>query len=141
MGIKLFVNLPVSNVERSTAFYTALGYSPNPQFSDANATCVVITDDIYVMVLAEPFFKTFTKKEIGDATQSTEVIVALSFDSRAEVDRVADAALKAGGSAANDTSDHGFMYTRSFYDPDGHLWEVFYMNPDAMQQGQEEAHA
>lgn len=133
MGTKIFVNLPVTNVEHSTEFFKALGYAPNPRFSDANATCMVITDDIYVMVLAEPFFRTFTKKEIADATRSTEAIVALSFDSKAEVDKIADAALKSGGSAANDTSDQGFMYTRSFYDPDGHLWEVFYMSPEAVQ--------
>lgn len=141
MGTKIFVNLPVSNVERSTAFYTALGYSPNPQFSDTNATCMVIADDIYVMVLAEPFFKSFTKKEIADAARFTEVIVAFGLDSREQVDTLADAALKSGGSPANDTSDEGFMYTRSFYDPDGHLWEVFYMNPDALQQDQEVAPA
>lgn len=139
MGTQIFVNLPVANVERSTEFFKALGFAPNPQFSDANATCVVIADNIYVMVLAEPFFRSFTKKEIADAARFTEVIVAFGLDSREQVDTLADAALKSGGSPANDTSDEGFMYTRSFYDPDGHLWEVFVMNPDAPQQGQETA--
>lgn len=132
MSTKIFVNLPVKDLERSKHFFTALGYSINPQFSDENAACLVISDDIYAMLLVEPFFKSFTKKEIGDATQSTEVILALSADSREAVDELVDKALASGGKPSNETQDQGFMYGRSFQDPDGHLWEVFYMDMSAV---------
>jgi predicted lactoylglutathione lyase len=115
-------------------FFTNLGYSFNKQFTDENAACLVISDDIYAMLLVEPFFKTFTKKDISDATKTTEAIIALGLDSRAQVDDLADKALAAGGSASNDTNDQGFMYTRSFSDLDGHLWELFYMDPASINQ-------
>ena len=124
-----FVNLPVTDLERAKAFYGALGYSFNPQFSDETGACMVISDTIYAMLLTEPFFGTFTKKDVVDATAATEVITALSFDSREDVDRISDTALASGGSPANDPTDHGFMYSRSFQDPDGHLWEAIWMDP------------
>lgn len=129
MPTMIFVNLPVNDLDRSKAFFGALGYSFNPQFSDDKAACLVISDTIYAMLITEPFFRTFTKKDLVDATAATEVITALSFDSREDVDRFVDTALSSGGSAANDPMDHGFMYSRSFQDPDGHLWEALWMDP------------
>ena len=134
MSTKIFVNLPVKDLERSKQFFTALGYSINPQFTDENAASVVITDDIYAMLLVEPFFQGFTKKDIPDTSRNAEAIIALSADSREEVDRLADKALASGGQPAYETNDQGFMYGRSFQDPDGHLWEVFWMDPSAMEQ-------
>jgi predicted lactoylglutathione lyase len=133
MATKIFVNLPVKNLDKSKAFFEALGYSFNPQFTDENAASLVISDDIYAMLLTEPFFKTFTKKEIADASRSTETMLALSTDTRQEVDELADKALAAGGTQANDPQDHGFMYSRSFYDLDGHHWEIVYMDPSSIQ--------
>jgi len=133
MATKIFVNLPVKNLDKSKAFFQALGYSFNPQFSDENAGCLVISEDIYAMLLTEPFFKTFTKKEIADASRSTEAMVALSADSRQAVDELADKALAAGGTQVNDPQDYGFMYSRSFYDLDGHHWEFVYMDPSHVQ--------
>jgi len=134
MSTKIFVNLPVKDLGKSIDFFTALGFSFNPQFTDENAGCLVISDDIYAMLLVESFFKSFTKKDIADATKTTEAIVALGVESRERVDELVDKALAAGGLPSNDTNDQGFMYGRSFQDPDGHLWEVFYMDPAAVQQ-------
>lgn len=136
MSTKIFVNLPVQDLARSKAFFTQLGYSFDDRFSDENAACLVISDDIFAMLLTEPFFKTFTKKEIADSRTSTETIIALSTDSRAQVDELADRALAAGGRAAGDPQDHGFMYVRSFNDPDGHHWEVLWMDPAMVEQQQ-----
>jgi predicted lactoylglutathione lyase len=133
MGKKIFVNLPVRDLDRSKAFFEAIGYRFNPQFTDETAACMVISDDIYAMLLTERRFKDFTPKEIADAHRTTEVLIALSFDSREEVDRLVDAALKAGATKARKPEDYGFMYCRSFNDPDGHIWEVFWMDPAAMQ--------
>lgn len=133
MSTKIFVNLAVRDLAKSIDFFTALGYSFNPQFTDENAGCLVISEDIYAMLLTEPFFKTFTGKEVVDSTKSTEVIIALSTDSRQEVDTLVDRALAAGGQVANEPSDQGFMYNRSFYDLDGHMWEVVYMDPAAVR--------
>jgi predicted lactoylglutathione lyase len=115
----IFVNLPVKDLQRSTEFYTALGYGTNPQFSDENATNVVISDSIYLMLLVEPYFKTFTDKQVIDAATSIQTILALSADSREDVDELVDKALAAGGAAPKGPEDHGFMYQRSFTDPDG----------------------
>ncbi|MQA86028.1 MAG: hypothetical protein GEV03_15720 [Streptosporangiales bacterium] len=134
MSTKIFVNLPVKDLDRSKDFYTELGYSINPQFTDENAACVVITDDIYAMLLVQPFFKNFTKKDIVDATKRVEAIVALSTDSKQEVDELVGKALAAGGQPGDFSMDDDFMYGRSFQDPDGHNWEVFYMDPAAVQQ-------
>jgi uncharacterized protein len=133
MPTKIFVNLPVKDLAKSIHFFTELGYSFNPQFTDDNAGCLVISDDIYVMLLTEPFFKTFTKKDIPDAAKSSEAIIALSLDSRVQVDTLVDKALAVGGQPANETNNQGFMYGRSFQDPDGHIWEVFHMDPSAVQ--------
>ncbi|WP_028562420.1 VOC family protein [Paenibacillus pinihumi] len=132
---KIFVNLPVKDLQRSVAFFTELGFEFNPQFTDENATCMVVNDKIFVMLLVEHYFKTFITKEISDTGKDAEVIVALSLENRARVDEIADKALAVGGKASNDPVDHGFMYTRSFQDPDGHLWELFFMDESAVQQG------
>ncbi|HET9904242.1 MAG TPA: VOC family protein [Xanthobacteraceae bacterium] len=131
MSTKIFVNLPVKDLERSKRFFAALGYRFNPKFTDATAACMVITDDIYAMLLTEPKFKQFTPKAIADANRSTEVLVALSADSRDKVDALLEVALKAGATEARDAEDHGFMYGRAFNDPDGHIWEIFWMDPKA----------
>lgn len=128
MPTQLFVNLPVKDLARSRRFFAELGFTFNEQFTDENATCLVISDTIQAMLLVEPYFSTFTTKKIADASTSTEAIFALSFDSRARVDEIADKALAAGGKPSNAPQDHGFMYTRSFQDVDGHLWEVFHMD-------------
>lgn len=134
MSTKIFVNLPVKDLAKSRDFFSQLGYSFNAQFSDEKAACLVISDDIFAMLLTEPFFKSFTKKEIADSGTGTEVMIALSADSRAEVDELADKALAAGGRAAGDPQDHGFMYGRSFYDLDEHHWEVVWMDPAVIEQ-------
>jgi predicted lactoylglutathione lyase len=133
MSTKIFVNLPVKDLARSVAFFKGLGYSFNPQFTDENAACLVIGDDIFAMLLVEPFFRRFTKKEIADATTTTEAIVALGVESRERVDELVDKALASGGQAANETDDQGFMYGRSFQDPDGHIWEVLWMDPKTVE--------
>jgi len=130
----IFVNLPVKDLNRSMAFFRELGFDFNPQFTDEKAACMVISDRIYAMLLTEPFFQTFTTKPTADATKQTEVIVALSAESREHVDEIGEKALSAGGSAAKEPVDHGFMYSRSFYDPDGHMWEVVYMDQSAIPQ-------
>ncbi|GAA4662639.1 MULTISPECIES: VOC family protein [Amycolatopsis] len=136
MSTKIFVNLPVKDLTKSLEFFAKLGYSSNPQFTDENAGCVVISEHIYAMLLTEPFFKNFTKKAIVDATTSTEVITALSTDTREAVDELVDKALAAGAQVANEPMDMGFMYSRSFSDLDGHLWEVVYMDPNHVQEQQ-----
>jgi hypothetical protein len=132
MSTNIFVNLAVKDLQRSTAFYEALGYTRNEQFSDQNAACIVISDQIYVMLLVEEFFSTFTDKEIVDANAATEAILALSADSKAEVDALLDRALAAGGKPIKETEDRGFMYSSSFQDPDGHQWEIVWMDSGAV---------
>jgi len=131
---QIFVNLPVKDLKRSRAFFEALGYSFNEQFTDENATCLVISDTIYAMLLVEDYFKSFISKDIANTRTSAEAILALATDSREHVDELADKALAAGGTEPKAPIDHGFMYTRSFEDPDGHLWEIFYMDESALQQ-------
>lgn len=131
---QIFVNLPVKDLNKSIDFFTAIGYEFNPQFTDQNAACLVIGDNIFAMLLVEEFFQTFTKKELTDATRSTEVIVALSADSKAQVDEIVNKALAAGATPSNDPVDHGFMYSWSFQDLDGHLWEFLYMDQGAVPQ-------
>ena len=131
MAKQIFVNLPVKDLRRSVTFFTALGYTFNPQFTDENATCMIVDDNIFVMLLVEPFFKTFTKKAVADATKSTEVLVCLSCDSRAEVDDLVRKARAAGGTTPSEPQDHGFMYQHGYQDPDGHLWELVHMEPPA----------
>jgi predicted lactoylglutathione lyase len=132
MAREIFVNLPIKNMERSKAFFGALGFTFNPQFTNEQGACMVIEDgSIYAMLLVEPFFQGFTKKPIADASKSTEVLICLSCASRAEVDELVKKALAAGGTAPNAPQDHGFMYGHGFQDPDGHLWELMYMDPNA----------
>lgn len=135
MGTKIFVNLPVKDLNKTIAFYTKLGYKFNPRFTDGKATCMIVGEDIFVMLLVENFFKTFTKNEICDARKSTEVIIALSTESRSAVDDMLDKAIKAGASTPNDPQDLGFMYSRSFQDLDGHQWEMIYMDPTGANKG------
>jgi predicted lactoylglutathione lyase len=132
MATQIFVNLPVKDLKKSMSFFEALGYKFNPEFTDETAACLVFSDDIYAMLLTEARFRDFTKKAIADARQTTEAILALGVESRAKVDEIADKALESGGSPANAPTDQGFMYSRSFQDPDGHLWEVLYMEPSAV---------
>ena len=134
MGTKIFVNLPVKNLDRSVEFFSKLGFGFNQQFTDEKGTCMVINDDIYVMLLLEEFFKTFTKKQVLDARKGTEVILALSAETREEVDELVGKATNAGGTTPNHKQDHGFMYGWGFEDLDGHLWEVFYMDPNVAEQ-------
>lgn len=129
MATQIFMNLPVKDLDRSVQFFTALGFAFNADYTDENATCMVINDDAYVMLLVEKFFKTFTSKEIVDATSATEAIMAFSVDSRDAVDRMVAKALDAGGAESQAVQDYGFMYSHSFQDPDGHLWEVMWMDP------------
>ena len=139
MATKIFVNLPVKDLNRSIKFFTNLGFKFNPQFTNEKATCMIVGEDIFVMLLIEEFFKTFIKKEIADATKSTEAIFALSADSREKVDEMVSKALQAGGTAPTEKQDQGFMYSHGFQDLDGHLWEVVYMEPDAINQNQSQS--
>ncbi|WP_079909512.1 VOC family protein [Paenibacillus sp. 32352] len=129
----LFVNLPVKDLNRAIDFFSAIGFEFNSQFTDHNAACMVINDRTFVMLLVEEFFQTFMSKEIANTAKSSEVIMALSASSRENVDSIVDKALALGGSVSQEPVDHGFMYTRSFQDPDGHLWEVIYMDAKAIQ--------
>lgn len=129
MSRQIYVNLPIRNMERSKAFFSALGFSFNPQFTNEQGACMVVADDIYVMLLVESFFQTFTKKPVADASKTTEVLLCLSCASRAEVDDLVGKALTAGGTSPNPPQDHGFMYGHGFTDPDGHVWELMYMDP------------
>jgi uncharacterized protein len=138
----IFVNLPVKDLDRSVDFFTKLGFSFDPRFTDETATQMIVSDHAFVMLLVENRFKDFTKKELTDATTHTEVITALSAESRQGVDELADKALEAGGSPANEPLEMGdFMYARSFQDPDGHLWEVVWMDPAALEESPAEATA
>jgi predicted lactoylglutathione lyase len=130
----IFINLPVRDLAKSVDFFTALGFEFDPRFTDENATCMIISEQAFAMLLVEPRFKDFTKKDIVDARKQTEVILAVSADSREGVDEFADKALAAGGQPANEPMDMGFMYGRSFQDLDGHQWEVMYMDPSALQE-------
>jgi predicted lactoylglutathione lyase len=133
MATQIFINLAVNDLTKSKAFFEKLGYSFNPQFTNEDAACMVISDVIYVMLLTEPFFKKFTNKEIVDAKKSTEVLVCLSAESRAHVDEVVRKAVAAGGRIYNDPQDHGFMYGHGFEDLDGHQWEFAFMEPTHVQ--------
>jgi len=133
MSTKIFVNLPVKDLKKSMEFFTRLGFSFNPQFTDENAACLVFSESIYAMLLTEKFFKTFVTKEIADTNKTTEVINALFLDSRKAVDELVDKAMQAGAKKYRDPDEMDFMYSRSFSDLDGHLWEVGYMDPNHVQ--------
>jgi predicted lactoylglutathione lyase len=129
----IFVNLPVKDLVKSMAFFEALGFSFNPQFTDETAACMVISDTIFAMLLTHEKFAGFSPKPIADTSKTTEVLIALSRDDREAVDAIVKAALAAGGSTFNQPQDHGFMYGHAFRDLDGHVWEVFWMDPAAVQ--------
>ena len=134
MAKQIFVNLPVKDLGKTIEFFKKLGFEFNPQFTDENATCMVVNDNIFVMLLVEKFFKTFTQKEICDTTKNTEVIIALSTESREKVDQMLENVIKAGGKESREPQDHGWMYGRSFEDLNGHLWEIIYMDEKALKE-------
>jgi uncharacterized protein len=134
MTTQIFVNLPVKDLNETVDFFTKLGFAFNPQFTAENATCMIVNNDIFVMLLVEKFFKTFTKKELCDTTKDTEVIVALSTESREKVDQMINKVIEAGGKEHRKPQDHGWMYGRSFEDINGHLWEVIYMDKNALKK-------
>jgi predicted lactoylglutathione lyase len=128
MNTKIFVNLPVTDLKKSIAFFEALGWRANPQFSDDTAASIVISDDICAILQTHRKFATFTDKRIADAS-TAEALIAIGVSSKAEVDRIAEAAVSAGGKETRPPQDHGFMQLRTFLDLDGHQWEVLYMDP------------
>jgi hypothetical protein len=130
---KLFVNIPVADVQRSIDFFEALGFTFNQQFTDATATCMLVGEDAYFMLLTPEKFAGFSKRPTGDARQQTSALFAIGVESREAVDDMVRKAVAAGGSHALEPQDHGFMYGWSFYDLDGHHWEVFWMDPAAVQ--------
>jgi predicted lactoylglutathione lyase len=130
---QIYVNLAVKDLQKSIAFFTELGFSFDPNFTDDKAACLVIGENIYAMLVSEPLFQTFTKKEIADAARSTEVIVALSADSKEQVDELVKKAVEAG-SSSHETVDHGFMYVGNFQDLDNHMWEILYMDQNQIHQ-------
>ncbi len=141
MATKIFVNLPVKDLRRSIDFFTKLGYTFNPQFSDENSTCMIIGENIFAMLLVEARFKDFTKKAISDATKNTEVLIALDAESREKVDEMVKKAVDAGGSIYIDPQDHGWMYAHSYADLDGHQWEIVWMDENAAPQNEKTSSA
>jgi predicted lactoylglutathione lyase len=137
-GRMLFVTLPVADVERSKAFFAALGFSYNPNFSDATSACMPIGEHAFVMLLGRERFAELSKLPIADPTTHALALYCFSVSSREEVDAVSAAALAAGGVEADGAEDYGFMYSRSFFDLDGHGWQVMWMDPAATEQGPEE---
>jgi uncharacterized protein len=134
MARKIFVNFAVRDLKKSMDFFSNLGFTYNRQFTDDKAACMIISEEAFVMLLSEPFFKGFTKRELCDTTRQTEALLALSCGSRAEVDEIVKKAVAGGGAHAMEPQDHGFMYGWSFYDLDGHHWEVLWMDPSAVQK-------
>jgi uncharacterized protein len=135
MSTKIFVNLPVKDLKKSMDFFKALSFTFNPQFTDDNAACMVISEHNYAMLLTQEFFKTFATKPISDAHKSTEVLIALELESEGAVDDMVERAVKAGGKEPKPKQDHGFMVQRTFEDLDGHTWEPFWMDPAHVQKG------
>jgi predicted lactoylglutathione lyase len=129
---KLFVNIPVANLQRSIEFFEALGFTFNPQFTDATATCMLVGEDAYFMLLTREKFESFSTRPVGDAQKETSALFAFNVESREEVDKVVKKAIVAGGKLAGTPQDYGFMYQSSFFDLDGHHWEVFWMDPAAV---------
>lgn len=131
----IFVNLPVTDLPRARAFYEATGFTINEMFSDETAACAVMSEEIFVMLLTHPKMKDFTTLPIGDAKQSVQHMLATNCDSRADVDALIEKAVKAGGTETRPVQDLGFMYSRAYADPDGHIWEPFWMDPAAAAGG------
>lgn len=136
MATQIYVNLPVKDLNKSIEFFTKLGFTFNQQFTDETATCMIIAENIYAMLLTEDKFRQFTKKPISDAKSTTEVVIALDAASREKVDEMVNNAVAAGGRIYNEKQDYGWMYSHSFEDLDGHQWEVLYMDMTAMNQAQ-----
>ncbi len=132
MATKIFINLPVRDLNKSVEFFSKLDFKFDPQFTDENSTCMIIGEDKFVMLLVKKFFKTFTPKEVADAHNSSEVIITLSAESRAKVDVMIEKAMHAGAKPSLETQDYGWMYDRGFEDLDGHLWEIMYMDIKAI---------
>lgn len=130
MHKKIFVNIAIGDMQKSQAFFKQLGFTFNPQFTNDQGACMVISDDIYAMLLTRDFFKGFTDKPLVDPKQATEVLICLSCESRAEVDDLVARARAAGASVPREPQDHGFMYGHGFEDLDGHIWELVYMEPE-----------
>ena len=128
MATKIFINLPVRDLDKSMVFFTGLGFSFNPQFTDEKAGCMVISDSIFAMLLTEAYFQTFTKKTVSDAKTATEVLIALDADSKEDVQQLIAKAESVGATIYNEAQDHGWMYQHSFADLDGHQWELIYMD-------------
>jgi predicted lactoylglutathione lyase len=131
MHKQIFVNLAVEDLERSKAFFAKLGFTFEPKFTNQDAACMIVGENIFTMLLVKPFFQTFTPKQLANAATSTETLLCLSCDSRAHVDELVAKALAAGGKAPREPQDYGFMYSHGFDDPDGHMWELAYMDPNA----------
>ncbi|MCE1253708.1 MAG: glyoxalase/bleomycin resistance/extradiol dioxygenase family protein [Anaerolineae bacterium] len=136
MSQKIFVNLAVKDLNKSIEFFGKLGFTFNPQFTNENATCMVVSEDIYVMLLVESFFKTFTPKPVSNAHAANEVIISLSAESRGRVDELVNKAFQAGAQPSAETQEQSWMYVRSFQDLDGHLWEIAYMDENALPPAQ-----
>ena len=134
MSKKIFINLPIADLQKAMSFYTAIGFTNNPQFTDDTAACMILTEEIYVMLLTHSKFSQFTQKEIGNTSKTASVINSLSVDSSEEVNAMLEKALAAGGKEPNEAKDYGFMQQRSFEDLDGHLWEVLYMDMSKFPQ-------
>ncbi|QEH41924.1 VOC family protein [Chitinophaga sp. XS-30] len=132
MATRVFINLPVKDLDKSVSFFTALGYRFNPQFTDENATCMIISDNIFVMLLTETYFKTFTKKQVADAKTTTEVLISLDTTSREEVQKMVANAKESGATVYAEPQDHGWMYQHSFADLDGHQWELVYIDENQL---------
>ena len=133
MATKIFVNLPVKDLPKTKDFFEKLGFKFNPQFTDETGGCMVVSEEAYVMLLTHPKFKEFAPQTIADANKSTEVLVALSCESRGKVDEMVAKAVAGGGRTYSNPKDYGFMYGHGFQDLDGHVWEVFYMDPSAVK--------
>ncbi len=134
MTTSIYVNLPVKDLDKSIEFFTRLGFSFNPQFTDETGTCMIVADNIFVMLLTEAKFKVFTPNALCDARKNTEVLLCLTAISRDAVDEMINDAVAAGGSTYKEPQDHGFMYGHGFQDLDGHIWEVVFMEPNAVIQ-------
>jgi predicted lactoylglutathione lyase len=134
MSTQIFVNLPVKDLKQSIEFFTQLGFQFNLQFTDETATCMIVSENIFVMLLTYEKFKTFTPNTICDATKSTEVLTCLSVESRVKLDEMVRGAIAAGGTTYNEPQDHGFMYAHGFQDLDGHIWELVSMKPCTVDQ-------
>lgn len=135
MATQIFINFPVKDLNRSIEFFTKLGYTFNPQFTDEKATCMIVSDTIFVMLLVEPFFQSFTKKEICDTSKAVEVSICLSAESKDAVNEIVNKAVAAGATIPDPANDHGWMYQHSFDDLDGHHWEYAWMDPAGPPQG------